>query len=109
MTVVLLVCVFVGAVLGQRFKVLILLPAMLPTVAFATIVVAVQGATAWHILAAALLAATSLQIGYIAGIGVRHFTIVERASRLRPRRLAVSTSPRPARQLAEKNHEAASI
>ena len=109
MMMVLLVCLLLGAVLGQRFKVLILLPAMLPTVTFATIVVALQGATVWQIVATAFLAGTSLQIGYLAGIGIRHLTIVERASRLGAHRLAVSTSPRTARQLADKNHEAASV
>jgi hypothetical protein len=109
MMMVLLVCLLVGAVLGQRFKVFILIPAMLPAFAFATIVAAVQGATVRHILATVFIAATSLQIGYLAGIGLRHFTAAERASRLRPTSLAESTSPRPARQLADNNPWAASI
>jgi len=105
----LLVSLLVGAVLGQHFKVLILLPAMLPTVAFATIVVSIHGATVWQILATVLVAATGLQIGYVAGIGIRHFAIVERASRLGPHRPALPASPRSVPQLADKAHEAASI
>jgi hypothetical protein len=109
MMMVLLVCLLIGALLGQRFKVFILVPAMVPAVALAVIVAEVHGAALWQILVTAFMAATSLQIGYLAGVGVRHFTMVERASRLRPRRLAAPESPRPARQLADGNPGAASL
>jgi hypothetical protein len=92
MVTVLLVCLLFGAVLGQRFRVFILLPAMLPAVAFATLVAASHSITAWQILAAAFQAAASLQIGYLAGVAIRYFLVAERASRLRPKRLAISAS-----------------
>ena len=92
MVTVLLICLLFGAVLGQRFRVFIILPAMLPAVAFATIVAASQGTTAWQILATAVIAVTGLQIGYLDGVGIRHFLAAERASRLRSKRLAISVS-----------------
>jgi hypothetical protein len=92
MVMVLLVCLLFGAVLGQRFRVFIILPAMLPAVAFAMIVAASHGITVGRLVAAALIAVTSVQIGYLAGLGIRHFMAAERASRLRPKRLAISAS-----------------
>ncbi len=62
----------VGAGLGQRFKVMVLLPA------FAVVLVLAVGAgvalaqTAWSIALTAIIAGTSLQIGYFVGIGVHH-------------------------------------
>jgi hypothetical protein len=88
MVMVLLVCLLFGAVLGQRFRVFIILPAMLPTVAFATVVAASHGTTVWRTLATTFIAVASLQIGYLAGVGIRHFLAAERASRLRPKGLA---------------------
>jgi hypothetical protein len=107
MITVLLVCLLAGAVLGQRFKVFILLPAMVPALFFALLVVAMHGATVGRLLAAALIAATSLQMGYLGGIGVRHLAVAERANRLRFRGLAVSASPRPVRRLADNKSRAA--
>jgi predicted permease len=92
MVTVLLISLLFGAVLGQRFRVFIVLPAILPAVVFATIVAASQGMTARQILATAVIAVTSLQIGYLAGVAIRHFLAAERASRLRPRQLAISAS-----------------
>jgi hypothetical protein len=101
MIMVLLVCLLVGAVLGQRFKVFILLPATVPALFFALLVSAMHGATVSRLLATALTAAASLQIGYLFGIGLRHFAVAERANRVGFRRVAVSVSPRPARRLAD--------
>ena len=51
MIMVLLVCLLAGAVLGQRFKVFILLPALVPALVFAILVAAIHGASAARLLA----------------------------------------------------------
>jgi hypothetical protein len=70
MLIFLLICLLVAAVLGQRFKVLILIPAM----AVAAIATAgfTHAGTLWQILGAVLVATTSLQIGYFAGVCARY-------------------------------------
>jgi hypothetical protein len=69
----------VGAALGVRFKVLILIPA----VAFAFIATVVAGVargdSASAILIAAVLAGSSVQIGYICGIFGRYGLTMARA------------------------------
>jgi predicted neutral ceramidase superfamily lipid hydrolase len=63
----------VGALLAQRFKVLILIPAtaIVLGVAFGTEVT--HAHTAWSMILTVVTAATSMQIGYlIIGSGVRH-------------------------------------
>ena len=72
-----------GMVLGQRFKVLILMPA----IALATLVAVATGIGRtepfWSVLLAAALSVTGLQIGYLAGTGVRLLIAATRASRRR--------------------------
>jgi len=101
---VLLFCLLAGAVLGQRFKVFILLPAMVPAAVLAIVVAAVHGATVGRLSATALIAVASLQIGYMAGIVMRHIAVAERANRLRG--LAVSRSLQPARRLIDDSRAA---
>ena len=61
----LLACLLLGATLGQRFKVMILVPAIALTLTVA--VGFAHAETFWQIFSAALLATISLQIGYFAG------------------------------------------
>jgi hypothetical protein len=64
-----------GAALGQRFKVVVLMPAM-PIVLILAVGAGVTYAqTAWWIVLMAAAAATCLQFGYFAGIGIRHFMV----------------------------------
>ena len=76
-----MISLLVGMVLGQRFKVLVLMP----TIAIALILVIGVGVaradTVWWIILSAIAVATSLQIGYLLGIGVRHALVAARASR----------------------------
>jgi hypothetical protein len=60
-----------GAALGQRFKVLILVPAMAIVMAFSLAVTHLQAA--WQIVGIAVTAAVCLQCGYFVGIVVRNF------------------------------------
>jgi len=70
-----MICLLLGAVLGQRFTVLVLVPAM------AIVMVLSVGAGwthpqyAWWIVKMAGAAAICLQCGYFAGIIIRHFLV----------------------------------
>jgi hypothetical protein len=72
-----------GAVLGMRFKVFILIPA----IALSLLVVLPEGLSSGSGLVAALgaaaLGAIFLQLGYVGGSLARHSIIVARAQRLR--------------------------
>ena len=64
------VCFLVGAVLGQGFKVFVLVPAIALTLTVA--IGFAHSETFWHIVSAAFLATSSLQIGYFAGVAASH-------------------------------------
>lgn len=72
-----LICLLVGAVLGQRFKVTALIPAMALTL-IATVGFGHAG-TFWQILGAAFVATTCLEIGYVAGVGIRYLMAAARS------------------------------
>jgi hypothetical protein len=78
----LIISLLAGMVLGQRFKVLILLPA----IGFAVIVAIgagiAQGDHFWSIVLLAVAVTVALQIGYLLGTGIRSFIVAGRASRL---------------------------
>jgi hypothetical protein len=71
----------VGAALGLRFSVFILIPA----ICFALIIAAVDGIArgheVWWIASTMVIAATSIQVGYIGGIVVRSASEVMTATR----------------------------
>jgi hypothetical protein len=70
-----LTCLLLGAVLGQRFKVLVLIPGMvvvLPVVATAGIVRADPYA---QIAIALMVAGVSPQLGCLAGLALRHLKV----------------------------------
>jgi hypothetical protein len=60
-----------GAALGQRFKVLVLVPAMAIIIAF-SIGAGLTQAQPWWIVLMAVTASACLQFGYFAGIGIRY-------------------------------------
>lgn len=76
-----MICLLLGAMLGQRFTVLVLVPAM------AVVMVLSVGAgwahphSAWSILKVAGAAAICLQCGYFAGIATRIFLDAMRSRR----------------------------
>jgi hypothetical protein len=62
------VCTAIGAVLGLRFRAVILLPFLL-LVTFGTAVIGVAlGAKLWSILGTMIVSVIALQIGYLAGM-----------------------------------------
>ena len=78
-----LICLLVGMVLGQRFKVLALAPAIAVSLVVAIgIGIAHSGELARAVLLAAV-AVASLQIGYLAGVAIRYSLAAGRASGLR--------------------------
>ncbi len=78
-----MISLLVGAALGQRFKVMVLMPviAIVLVLVVATGVLLAQ--TAWAIVLMAGVAATCLQIGYFVGIAIHH--LVSTASSQSPR------------------------
>jgi hypothetical protein len=83
----------VGAALGQRFAVLVLVPAILVTLGI-TIGLGIARAQAPGTIALVTVAAiASLQIGYLLGLGVRQL-IEGRARRLRSASFADSSHAR---------------
>jgi hypothetical protein len=88
MTTVFIFCTLVGAVLGMRFKVLILIPATIVAVIFVVIARAVLGDQISTIILAGITVATCLQVGYLGGGATR---LVIAATRM-PNRRAISDS-----------------
>jgi hypothetical protein len=89
-----IISVLLGMVLGQRFKVLILAPAILLTLLGALGASIVRPETVWFIGKAAAEAIVGMQIGYLLGLGIRHLTLLARAARLRGASPANSFVPR---------------
>ena len=84
----------VGVALGQRFKVLVLMPAFAIVLVFA--VGTAQAQTAWSIVLMAAITATCLQIGYLIGIFVRQVLVSALSRRSSP----LTSSETPARHAA---------
>ena len=87
----------IGMVLGQRFRVLTLVPAGLLILLFATAAGAALSETSWQIGLKAVIAIVCIQLGYLFGLGIRHLLLISRARRLRA---ASSEGSMPARRPA---------
>jgi hypothetical protein len=61
------ICFLFGAVLGLRFKLLILVPAIGFSVLVVTANGIVIGESLWRLALAAVVAATAIQLGYVGG------------------------------------------
>jgi hypothetical protein len=81
----------VGAALGLRFSVFILIPA----ICFALIIAAIDGIAGghevWWIASTMVIVATSIQVGYIGGVVVRSASEVMTVTRDDRRRMPTST------------------
>jgi len=79
-----IISLLVGAALGQRFKVMILMP----VIAIVLVLVVATGVflaqTAWVIVLMAATAATCLQIGYFVGIVIHHVMLSQSSPHLTP-------------------------
>lgn len=75
-----LISLLVGMVLGQRFKVLVLLPAA-GIALLVTIVAEIAGPDHWRTLVISAAAVVALQAGYLTSYGIRRAIV---AARMRP-------------------------
>ncbi len=91
MTTLTIVSFLAGAALGQRFKVMVLMPAMLIVLGISIATGIAHAQSAWAIALMVAIAATCLQIGYFVGIGVRHVLSTKPSSLASP-----ATAPRHA-------------
>ena len=77
-----LLSLLVGMLLGQRFKVLALVPAV-AIILLATGVAAIAGPDHWSPGPIAVAAVATLQIGYVLGCSIHRLIAAARTSRLR--------------------------
>jgi hypothetical protein len=74
----------VGMALGQRFKVLVLLPAIGLAVIVTTSAGVLRADDGWSIVWMGVAAAVALQLGYLLGTGIRSFLVADRTTRVLP-------------------------
>ena len=89
-----IICLLVGMVLGQRFKVLVLVPVIVLVVTLSIAVDLMRADAFWLIALMAVLATVSLQIGYLLGTGIRSFLVCGRATPADATSLGVSSPTR---------------
>jgi uncharacterized membrane protein len=87
------ISLLIGALLAQRAKVFILIPAISLTLLIAIGTAFAGEYAAWTIAMTASVIIAGLQIGYLLGIAVRFVRVLARASRMRS---SSPTSSRPA-------------
>lgn len=94
MTVLALETMIIGAMLGLRFKILVLAPAIFLSAASILGIAIAHNSGAWSALLAMVLAIITLQVGYLGGT-VGAIVIRDRASeKLRPRPFRVQKQAR---------------
>jgi hypothetical protein len=80
LAMLLLLALLLGAVLGQRFKVEILIPAI--ALAITVGALSAHVGALWQIAVAAFSTGVSLQVGYLVGIGIRYIMTLVRTRRI---------------------------
>ena len=76
-----IVSLLVGALLAQRFKIIVLVPATLTVLVIAVGAGAAQAGSAWWIVGMIAAASVSMQAGYFVGMLFQHFLVALWASR----------------------------
>ncbi len=94
MSMLLLLVFLIGAVLGTRFKVLVLIPAIGLTVSAILAAGIVRGESISTFAVTAILAVSCLQIGYLSGIATHYIAALGHSGRRRGD--ARKTTPSPA-------------
>ena len=79
-----IVSLSVGALLAQRFRIIVLVPATLAVLVIAIGAGAAQAGSAWWIVGMIAAASVSMQAGYLVGMLFQHFLGVFLASRSSP-------------------------
>ncbi len=82
MTLLVIVSLLAGMALSQRYKVLILLPAIGVAIVVAVAIGVARADQAWSIILSAVSMTASLQVGYLLGIGLRLLVDAETAAGL---------------------------
>jgi hypothetical protein len=72
---VLILCLLLGMVLGQRFRAPVLVPATGAVLALTIAGQMMQTPAIWPLLLITLAAAASLQVGYLFGLGIRYVLV----------------------------------
>jgi membrane protein DedA with SNARE-associated domain len=85
-----IISVLIGAVLAQRFKIMVLVPATATMLIAAVAAGLAQAHTGWWVVLAAAIVGTSMQVGYIVGLGIRHVLEAPWADRPQPFRPSAS-------------------
>lgn len=67
MTFAIILSVLTGTLIGFRFKIFMVMPAIIVTAAATAIVTVTQGETFWAVITAVGLSAAAVQIGYLCG------------------------------------------
>ncbi len=92
--ITLIVCLLAGMVLGQRFKVLILVPAAAAVIVLAIIAGLAYREASWPIALMAMASAASLQLGYLSGLAIRQVLLGGRVKPMAaPARRPASLNP----------------
>ena len=84
MTMLAMTAMLIGAMLGLRFKVLILVPAIVIGSAATLGIGMAHSNSLWSILLAMALAITALQMGYLGGAAIRFVSAGERVRKDAP-------------------------
>lgn len=71
MTATVIIALFAGAILAQRFRIFILVPLMLLAACAAGIAVFISATGGWYLFVSVIAAAVGLQFGYLAGAALR--------------------------------------
>jgi hypothetical protein len=78
MVILIMIGILVGAVLGLRFKVLVLVPVVCGALAVVVVNGIARGDGLWQLVLAMTVIAISLQLGYVLGIVVRFVMVAAR-------------------------------
>jgi hypothetical protein len=82
-----IISALVGATLALRFKIIILIPAIMPLIGVVVVAGIVQSEPVWQMLLTICAACMSIQMGYILGLGIRRFLeahLAQRPATFRP-------------------------
>lgn len=87
MTIFAILSFLLGAVLGHRFKVLVLCPTIVVGAAVAVAVGIARAEDVWLIVLTVILISVCLQIGYLCGTAVVSLAVASRATRIKDRKV----------------------
>ena len=86
MAIFAILCFLLGAVLGQRLRVLALGPSIAVGMVVAIAIGLIRAEDAWLIVVTAFLVGVCLQIGYLCGAVMESLTIASRTTSIRSRK-----------------------